>query len=124
MDKSIFLYWWFSFDLQYYLILVGTNNVLLNSVKKILCTLWSLALAKKSCTNINNSLAQVSRLKCSSYLPTLKNRYEKILTVQPSTLRGQLCFRDSKVTFYRKGIYCKLQKVAVKSRRVSSQQNL
>ena len=28
MDKSVFLYWWFSFDLQYYLILGGTNNVL------------------------------------------------------------------------------------------------
>ena len=62
MDKSIFLYWWFSFDLQYYLILSGTNNVLHTSVKKILCTLWSLALAKKSCNNINNSCAQVSRL--------------------------------------------------------------
>ena len=27
-----------------------------------MCTLWSLALAKKSCNNINNSRAQVSRL--------------------------------------------------------------
>ena len=27
MDKSIFLYWWFSFDL-YYLILGDANNVL------------------------------------------------------------------------------------------------
>ena len=30
--------------------------------QKFLCTLWSLALAKKSCNNINNSRAQVSRL--------------------------------------------------------------
>ena len=35
MDKSVFLYWWFSFDLQCYLILGGTNNVLHTSVKKI-----------------------------------------------------------------------------------------
>ena len=34
MDKSVFLYWWFSFDLQYYLILDGTNKVLHTSVKK------------------------------------------------------------------------------------------
>ena len=34
MDKSVFLYWWFSFDLEYYLILWGTNNVLHYSVKK------------------------------------------------------------------------------------------
>ena len=60
MDESIFLYSWFSFDLQYHLILVGTNNVLHSSVKKILCTLWSLALAKKSCYKIINSRAQVS----------------------------------------------------------------
>ena len=59
---SVFLCWWFSFDLQYYLILGGINNVLHTSVKKILCTLWSLALAKKSCNNINNSRPQVSRL--------------------------------------------------------------
>ena len=44
------------------LILGGTNNVLHSSVKKILCTLWSLALAKKSCNNINNSRVQVSIL--------------------------------------------------------------
>ena len=62
MDKSVFLHWWFSFDLQYYLILGGTNNVLHISVKYFLCTLWSLALAKKSSNNINNSHAQVSRL--------------------------------------------------------------
>ena len=62
MDKSVFLYWWFSFDLQYYLILGGTNNVLHISIKTFLCTMWSLALAKKSCNNINNSRAQVSRL--------------------------------------------------------------
>ena len=28
MDKSFFLYWSFSFDLKYYLILGDTNNVL------------------------------------------------------------------------------------------------
>ena len=33
MDKSVFLYWWFSFDLQYYLISDGANNVLHFSVK-------------------------------------------------------------------------------------------
>ena len=47
MDKSVFLYWWFSFDLQYYLILGGKNNVLHTSVKNFLFNLWSLALAKK-----------------------------------------------------------------------------
>ena len=57
MDKSVFLYWWFSFDLWYYLILGGTNNVLQTSGEKILCTLWSLALAKKSCNNISNTQA-------------------------------------------------------------------
>ena len=62
MDKSVFLYWWFSFDLSHYLILGGTNNMLHTSVKKILCTLWSLALPKHSCNNINNSRSQVSRL--------------------------------------------------------------
>ena len=37
MDKNVFLYWWFSFDLylsEFYLILVGTNKVLNSSVKK------------------------------------------------------------------------------------------
>ena len=62
MDKSVFLYWWFSFHLQYYLILSGTNNVLHTLAKKILCPLWNLALAKKSCNNINNIHSQVSRL--------------------------------------------------------------
>ena len=28
MDKSVFLYWWFSSDLEYYLVLGDTNNVL------------------------------------------------------------------------------------------------
>ena len=44
--------------------------------QKFLCTLWSLALAKKSCNNINNSRAQVSRpdyvISCD-YVFTLKN---------------------------------------------------
>ena len=35
MDKSFFMYVWFSFDLYYYLILGATNNVLHSSVKKI-----------------------------------------------------------------------------------------
>ena len=35
MNKSVFLYWWFSFDLQYYLILDDTNNALNFSVTKI-----------------------------------------------------------------------------------------
>ena len=34
MDKNVFLYWWFSFDLQYYLILGGTDNVLHTAEKK------------------------------------------------------------------------------------------
>ena len=41
MDKSGFLYWWLSFDLYYYLLLVGANNVLHSSVKKsTLCEVW------------------------------------------------------------------------------------
>ena len=28
MGKSVFLYWWFSFDLQHYLNLGGTSNAL------------------------------------------------------------------------------------------------
>ena len=55
------MYWRFSFDL-YYLILGDTNNVLHSLVKKFLCTLWSLALVKKSCSNINNSYVEVPRL--------------------------------------------------------------
>ena len=35
MDKSVFLYWWFSIDLQNCLILGNANNVLHSSVKKI-----------------------------------------------------------------------------------------
>ena len=35
MDKSVFLYWWLSFDLQYYLILGSTNNVLHFSVTNV-----------------------------------------------------------------------------------------
>ena len=62
MEKSLFLYWWFSFDLQYYLILDGTNNALHTSGKKKLCTPWGLALAEKSCNNINNSRLVFSRL--------------------------------------------------------------
>ena len=34
MEKSVFLYRWFSFDLKEYLILGGTNNVLDSSVKE------------------------------------------------------------------------------------------
>ena len=48
MDKSVFLYWWLSFDLQYYLILGGTNNVL---HIPFMCILWSQTLAKRSCNN-------------------------------------------------------------------------
>ena len=44
------------------MILDDTNNVPHFSVTKFLCTLWSLALAKKSSNNINNNRAQVSRL--------------------------------------------------------------
>ena len=44
------------------MILGGTNNELQASVKEFLCTLWSLALAKKSRNNINNTCAQISRL--------------------------------------------------------------
>ena len=47
---------------SYYLILGGTNIVLHFSVTKILCALWNLVLAKKSCSNIKNSRAQLSRL--------------------------------------------------------------
>ena len=36
MDKRVFLCSWFSFDLQYYFILGGTNNVLHFSVTKVL----------------------------------------------------------------------------------------
>ena len=35
MDKSLFLYWGFSFDLQYCLILSGINNVLHTLVKNV-----------------------------------------------------------------------------------------
>ena len=35
MDKSVFLYWWFSFEQKYCLILGDTNNVLHFSVTKI-----------------------------------------------------------------------------------------
>ena len=62
MDKRIFMYWWFSFDLQQYLILGDTNNVLHTSVKINVCALRSVALAKRPCNNINNGRAQVSRL--------------------------------------------------------------
>ena len=34
VDKTVFLYQWFSFDLQYYLILSNTNNVQHSPVKK------------------------------------------------------------------------------------------
>ena len=56
MNKTFSLYWWFSFDL-YYLILDGTDNILRSLVKTSLCTLWGLALAKKSYNSINNSCA-------------------------------------------------------------------
>ena len=42
------------------------------NLKKILCTLWGLALTKKSCNNINNSCAHVScdfDLKSDSHFP-------------------------------------------------------
>ena len=38
MDKTVFLYQWFSFDLQYYLILSNTNNVLHSSIKSLAIT--------------------------------------------------------------------------------------
>ena len=81
MDKSVFLCWWFSFDLQYYLILGGTNNVLHTSVKKNLCTLGSLALAKKFCNNINNSCAQVSGLCYSLWLCFIR-----LMTLKPNKI--------------------------------------
>ena len=72
MDKSVFMYLWFFFDL-YYLTVDGTNIVLLSSVKFFVGTLWSLALARKSCNNIKNSRrAQVSRLL---FLATMVGRY-------------------------------------------------
>ena len=48
--------------IYYYLLLGDTNNLLRSLVKFFLSTLWSLALAKKSCNNINNIPSQVSRL--------------------------------------------------------------
>ena len=50
--KSVFLYWWFFFDQYCYLISGGKNTVLHTSVENFLCTLRSVALAKKSCNNI------------------------------------------------------------------------
>ena len=50
-----------------------TNSILHSSVKNFLCTLWSLALAKKSCNNINNSRAQVTRLCISCDYDQIKN---------------------------------------------------
>ena len=44
------------------MVLGGTNNVQHPFVKKLLCTLWGLVPAKKSCNNINNSHVQVSRI--------------------------------------------------------------
>ena len=35
MDKSVFLYWWYSIDLLYYLVLGDANNVLHFSVTDI-----------------------------------------------------------------------------------------
>ena len=51
MDKSVFMNWWFYFDLEHYLIQIMYCTLR----KKNLCTLWSLTLAKKSCNSINNS---------------------------------------------------------------------
>ena len=59
MNKTVFLYWCFSFNLKYYLILGNTNNLLHSLIKKILCFLWSLTQVKRSCNNINNSRMQV-----------------------------------------------------------------
>ena len=53
--------------------------------------------------NLNLSLPLSLPLSLSfslslSLSPTFNKKNEKILTLQPSTRRGQLCFRDSKVT--------------------------
>ena len=40
----------------------------------------------------------------ATVMPAFKKRYEKILTLQLSTWRGQLRFRDSKVTLFHRNI--------------------
>ena len=48
MDKIVFLYWWLSFDLSFYLVLGGKNNVLRSMVKKNYCALYGVWLYRKS----------------------------------------------------------------------------
>ena len=57
--KSVFLYWWFSFELWYYLILSGTNTVQHTSAEKFFVHSVESGTSKNSCNNINNSHAQV-----------------------------------------------------------------
>ena len=62
MDKSVFFIG--GFPLNYNIIWFQVTQVMYYSFREqiFLGTLWSLALARKSCNNINNSRPQVSRL--------------------------------------------------------------
>ena len=52
-------------------------------------------------TPLLDTLALIYML-CNNYDSILKKRYEKLLAIQPLAWRGQMCFRDNKVTlFYR-----------------------
>ena len=67
MDKSVFLYWWFSFDLLFYLVLGGTNNVLHFWATTVFVHPVGSSTGEKILQNINNSCAQVASFQTTMH---------------------------------------------------------
>ena len=63
----------------------------------------SLSTTTKS-VNCNNSFWYLFQEVKPLHLPAFKKRYQRILTLQPSAWRRQLCFRDSKITLFHQNI--------------------
>ena len=88
MDKIVFQYQRFSFDLQYYLILSNTNNVLHSSVKSLTITqkitARKLAFCKSSShipANIPHPTHQTSHIRNISHLQHLTSPTSYILNI-------------------------------------------
>ena len=67
MDKNVFLYWWFSFDLLFYLVLGGTNNVLHFWATTVFVHPVGSSTGEKILQNINNSCAQVASFQTTMH---------------------------------------------------------
>ena len=109
MNKSVFLYWWFSFDLQYYFILGGTNNVLHFSVTKVLKnTLKENYYISNSFTGIFKGLTTIpGQLQCNAqqnfstpifveYFSMAASTNKKSILIETRSLQNRKTFRKQR----------------------------